>query len=131
MDRVFSAVMVRSRVDVDMTDWNVPLVGTGLSFEVAWPLVLGTVLVLVGTAVAVVGCWRALRRRVPPTGRDVGWLVAGFTILFVVFGGDLVELGENARFRTMLDPLVLVLAVSVAADLIDRFRQRRALRADE
>jgi hypothetical protein len=131
MDRLYSAVMVRSRVDVDMTDWNVPLVGTELSFSVVWPLVLGTVLVLVGTSIAAVGCWRALRRRVPPPGRDVVWLVAGFTILFVVFGGDLVELGENTRFRSMLDPLVLVLAVAVAADLIARFRHRRTVGSDE
>jgi hypothetical protein len=114
-----------------MTDWNVPLVGTELSFSVAWPLVLGTVLVLVATAIAAVGCGRALRRRVPPPGRDVVWLVAGFTILFVVFGGDLVEFGENTRFRSMLDPLVLVLAVGVAADLIARFRPRRTLGSDE
>jgi hypothetical protein len=114
-----------------MTDWNVPLVGTGLAFSVAWPLVIGTLLVIVGTAIAAVGCWRAFRRHVPPPGRDVVWLVAGFTIVFVVFGGDLVELGENARFRSMLDPLVLVIAASVAVDLIARFRHRRTHGSDE
>jgi hypothetical protein len=98
---------------------------------VAWPLAVGTVLALVGTAIAAVGCWRAARRRIQPSGRDVVWLVAGFTILFVILGGDLVELGENARFRWMLDPLVLALAVGVTADLINRFRLRRAGGSDE
>jgi Glycosyltransferase family 87 len=130
MDRLYSLVMVRSGVTVDMSGWNVPLVGARLSFSVAWLLVLGTVLAVVATVVAAVGCWRAVRRHVPPARRDVVWLVAGFTILFVVLGGDLVELGENFRFRSMLDPLVLALGVSVVADLVARARRWRRLAPD-
>jgi hypothetical protein len=130
MDRLYSIVMVRSRVNVDMSGWNVPLVGERLSFSVVWLLVLGTVLAVVATVIAAVGCWRAGRRHAPPAERDVVWLVAGFTILFVVLGGDLVELGENARFRSMLDPLVLALGVSVVADLVGRARRWRRLAAD-
>ena len=43
---------------------------------------------------------------------EVAWLVATITVLWVVVAGDLVELGENSRFRAALDPLLLALPLA-------------------
>jgi hypothetical protein len=50
------------------------------------------------------------------------WSIAGITLVFVVVGGDLVEFGENGRFRTMVDPLVFGLLAVVIADAVRRLR---------
>ncbi len=121
MDRVFSVLMVRNTVDVDMGGWNVPLYGDTLRIGVTWPLVAATVVTLGRALVAAVRCWR--RRRRPPSC-EVLWLVAGLTVAWVVVVGDLVELGENGRFRSMLDPLLFA-AVAVAVTDGARLVRRR------
>ena len=63
-----------------------------------------------------------------PDGPEVVWVIAGLTIVFVVVGGDLVEFGENGRFRTMLDPLVTGLVAVVVTDAVRRMRVLRGAR---
>ena len=54
--------------------------------------------------------------------------MAGGTVAFVVLGGDLVELGENGRFRAMLDPLVVVLVMRAVVEVVRDVRRYRLAR---
>ena len=118
MDRLFDVVMVRTTFVIDQRAWNVPLLGDRFEFTLGWPL-LGATLVVLGR-----GAWalvRWVRRRAGPLpATEVVWLVAGVTVAFVVIGGDLVELGENGRFRSMLDPLLFALLAVAVTDAIRR-----------
>jgi hypothetical protein len=124
MDWVYSPLLLRVGMEVDMSDWNVSLFGDVVRYSVVLPLLAITLFVLVRTTVAVVRCWRAVRGRAPPPGFEVVWVVAGLTIAVVVLGGDLVELGENQRFRSMVDPLALALVATELVKLVDRRRAR-------
>jgi hypothetical protein len=121
MDRLYGAVMVRQRIDVDTRAWNIPLYGDGFRIEVAWPLVFATVLVLIRGLVAAARAWRG---RPEPDGREVVWVVCAITVAAVVIGGDLVELGENGRFRSMLDPLLFGLVAVEITALVRRIQGR-------
>ena len=116
MDRVYGAAMLRQAATIDMSDWNIPLFGDRLPLQVAWTLVVLLLVVAVRTALAAWRCLRAAWARTGWPGPEVVRLVAGGTIVYVVVVGDLVELGENGRFRSMLDPLVFVLAASAVAE---------------
>lgn len=122
MDRLFELLVPRTTVDVDASGWNVPLYGDTVRFELAWPVVAATLLVAARAAVAAVRAWR--HRHGPPARREIVWLVVGVTICFVVVGGDLIELGENARFRSMLDPLLLGFGAIAATSAVRRVRER-------
>lgn len=122
MDRVYGTLLARQTLRIGTGSWDQSLVGTDLVVTLGWTLVAFTVAMVGRTGLAAV---RLLRRRgAPAAAREVVWVVAGGTFAFVVFGGDLVELGENGRFRTMVDPLVLVLLVSEAWALASRGRGR-------
>jgi hypothetical protein len=119
MDPLFTVLMVRQRIEVDTSGWNMSIFGDTLHLRLAWPLVLIDVLVL-GRAVLAAGrCWRGRR---DPDRHEVVWLVVGITVAFVVVGGDLVELGENSRFRSMLDPLLFGMAAILVTDIVRRVR---------
>jgi len=120
MDRLFRAVVPRTTVEVDTREWNIPLYGDSFRFELAWPVIALTVLVMARGGVAAVRAWR--QRRHLAERREIVWLVAGLTVAFVVVGGDLVELGENARFRAMLDPLLFGLGTVAATSAVRRLR---------
>jgi hypothetical protein len=123
MDRLFEAVTPRTTIEVDASGWNIPLYGDTVRIELAWPVVAATVLVLARGGVAAVRAWR--QRRDTPERREIIWLVAGVTVGFVVVGGDLVELGENARFRAMLDPLLIGFAAIAATSVGRRLKGAR------
>lgn len=120
MDRLVQALMPRTTIVVDTSGWNVPLYGDSFRTELAWPVVAATVLVVVRGGLAAVRAWR--QRAALPARHEVVWLVAAVTVGFVVVGGDLVELGENARFRAMLDPVLLGLGAVAATSAVRRLR---------
>jgi hypothetical protein len=66
--------------------------------------------------------WLVLRRRGDPV-RTTVLAVAGFTVAFTFVVGITGELGEQARFRTMTDPLVWTLALPEALRLLCRWRR--------
>jgi hypothetical protein len=101
------------RVDVPGTlsthGWGTPIYG-----DIAAPTRFGIVPILMYAGLSVAGLWcvvLVLRRRGDPVRTEV-YAFAGVTALFTFVVGIVGELGEQARFRTMTDPLVWVLAVS-------------------
>ena len=68
------------------------------------------------------------RLRQDASAAMVATAVALVTILNVVVVGNLAEVGENYRFRFVIDPLALALATVGARELLVRLRsQRRAV----
>jgi hypothetical protein len=88
-----------------------------LRFRISLTIILGTV-----AAVALGGRsgWRLVRGRGSP--RDAQLAVVGFTILAVTLTGNLLEIGEDNRFRFVVEPITLAVAVAVAAELVRRTR---------
>jgi len=121
MDRLYSVLMVRLGIDVDASGWNASIFGDTLHLHLALPLLLATSIVLGRAILAAVRCWRG---RAQPDRREVLWLVSGITVAFVIVGGDLVELGENSRFRSMLDPLLFGLVAVAVTDTVRWWRAR-------
>jgi hypothetical protein len=128
MDRVYRPLLLLDDTSVDMRGWNVPLLGPSLDFELSWTLAACFVAVTVRTAVA---AWRAGRAAIARDrwpSPEVVWLVAGGTVVFAIAGGDLIELGENGRFRAPLDPLLVLLVVRLVVEAVDTLRARRQAR---
>jgi len=124
MDRIYDPVLAVRTIHVDMRDWNLPLLVPELEtlpIDMSFTLIALSLVVLARTAVAVVRLvrrgWRA--RHDWPT-EEVMWLLIAGTVLLVIVGGDLVEFGENGRFRTMLDPLLIAFPLAWLAQAVQR-----------
>jgi hypothetical protein len=114
-------VLGTTTVHVDMSDWNLPLLVPELqtlTVKVSLTLVALSLMLLARAVVAVVRLvrrgWRA-RHEWP--AQEVVWVLIAATVLLVVVGGDLIEFGENGRFRTMLDPLLVALPLAWLAQV--------------
>lgn len=83
--------------------WWIPLGTPGGQWRVTLTVVVAT-LIAVGAGVR--SGWRIARGRGSPL--DVGLAVIGFTVLAVTLVGNLFEIGENNRFRFMVEPVTLV-----------------------
>jgi hypothetical protein len=115
-------------------DWGTPIFGDlSVVDHFSLAMVALTVLVVVSGLIAL---WRVLRSRAGPADHDLRdtltIAVAGITVLWTFFTGITFELGEQARFRTMIDPLV----VGIGLFLVARWAARRfhwtwALEPDE
>jgi hypothetical protein len=120
MDGLYRPLLVPVDAEVPMGDWNLPLLGTLVTTMDVRPsltLALALVVVLARGAVATV---RIVRGSRPSSGgdRDVAdelvWALVAWTVVWVVLAGDLVEIGENGRFRAVLDPLLVALPLAAA-----------------
>jgi hypothetical protein len=72
------------------------------------------------------GIWLTVRRLRP--GADPATVLITFSTLALVYlavVGNLAEVGENYRFRLVVQPLALVLAAAGARELVDWSRRRR------
>jgi len=63
------------------------------------------------------------RRRI--AARELLHLLAGFSVAFTVVVGAVAELGEQARFRTMTDPVATVVAIAWIWSQVQRWRAQR------
>jgi hypothetical protein len=104
-------------------DWGTPIFGDlSVVDHFSLAMVALTVLVVVSGLIAL---WRVLRSRAGPADHDLRdtltIAVAGITVLWTFFTGITFELGEQARFRTMIDPLV----VGIGLFLVARWAGRR------
>ena len=70
---------------------------------------------------------RTLRRRrdEPPATRDLAFVLVGLIVLWTFVTGITFELGEQARFRTMIDPLVITFGAIAVVELLRVIRGRR------
>lgn len=103
--------------------WGTPIYGW---FEA--PVDFGLGLILVYGAVLLGGLDIVIRRirRRPLDAIDPGVITAAFTVLFTIVVGVVAELGEQARFRTMTDPLASIVAIVLITRIVRRWRQRQA-----
>lgn len=90
-------------------------------FHISLTIVFTTLLSIAG-AFVVLAQWR--RRGMTPA--RAAMLVGGWTILFVTLSGNLFEHGENNRFRVVVEPITLLLAVAVVVGIIRVIQARRA-----
>jgi hypothetical protein len=110
LDTVYAPVLLSVDRDVSQDGWNIPLFGVAQDIPVRVSLTLAALcaFVLGRGVLSVVRLarhgWRD--RRDWPTS-EVLWLLVTSTVAVVVLGGDLVEIGENTRFRAMVDPLLI------------------------
>lgn len=106
------------RADVDMSSWFHPLFGPGL--VVSYPS-MTVVLALLCC------CWelgRSVRRfvRRSVTAADLLMMTCSMTALWVIVTGALFEMGENARFRATIHPLLIVVAAATVKRVATRLR---------
>jgi hypothetical protein len=128
MDGLYAPLLGKLHTAIPMDDWNLPLLpgGSDLDITISLTLPIATAFVLGRGGVA---AWRLVRagwsgRHEWPTG-EVLWVLVAFTVAFVIVAGDLVEFGENSRFRTTVDPLLVALPLASVCRLV---RDRRARR---
>ena len=127
LDTVWSPVLVRTNVTIHDRGWMTPLIAHAPepTAHPALGLVGATLLVLVLGAAAAV---RILRRRSHPA--DLAMTVLAGTVLFVLVVSVGTEYGENARFRVLVDPIVIGITAAVITDairgLVNRRRARRS-----
>ncbi len=103
---------------LDMRGWQSSPGGLkGLDLKVS---VTAALAVAVALALGARSAWRVATGRAGPA--DVALLYVGFTTLFVLAVGLTTELGENGRFRLLLDPLLLGLLTVTVTHAIQRAR---------
>jgi len=124
MDALYAPALVEVDYHADMRDWNLPLLPVDeLPIRSSLTLAACTVVVVARAALAAVRlARRGWRSRADWPAEEVVWIVAGWTVVVIVLGSSLVEFGENSRFRSSVDPLLIALPL---AALIRRARARR------
>lgn len=130
MDRLYGAALLPSEHVVATDRWNQPLLGRDLVTRPSWTLIALSLIVAARTGLSTARFLAGLRRSTRLPSIDLVWIVVGGTYLLVVLGGSLVELGENGRFRSMLDPVVLVLVIGGGAQCWRAHRSAKAARPD-
>ncbi|MEZ5255334.1 MAG: hypothetical protein R2705_00110 [Ilumatobacteraceae bacterium] len=107
------------RLDVPGTlstnGWGTPIYGN-LTVTTRFSLTMVELSLLIG-AVGFVTTWKVIRRRSGDRGDELVLAIIGMTATWTFVVGVVGELGEQARFRTMTDPLVL----SIGALLVLRW----------
>lgn len=106
--------------------WWIPIGTPGGRWRFSMTIIVGT---LVTIAFGLRGVWRVLRRRTSVEPVDAALAVIGTTVAFVTVVGNVFEIGENNRFRFMVEPLTLIVltwAAVQAARAVQRARQRRS-----
>jgi hypothetical protein len=130
MDRLYQPLLGKVDGQVTMYDWNLRLFGTEADHL---DVTLSMVLVVASAAVGWRGLvavwrlrrigWRSAARAEWPSG-ELLWVVAAATVVLVIAGTALVEVGDNGRMRTALDPVLLTFPVAAFIRVMWRSGQR-------
>jgi len=130
MDRLYQPLLGKVDGQVTMYDWNLRLFGTEADHL---DVTLSMVLVVASAAVGWRGLvavwrlrrigWRSAARAEWPSG-ELLWVVAAATVVLVIAGTALVEVGDNGRMRTALDPVLLTLPVAAFIRVVWRSGRR-------
>jgi hypothetical protein len=107
---IYRVLFLDVRSDVDTTGWYHPLFGPGL--VIVYPSLLVIAALAVCGAEVVRRLRRLRRREMSPD--DLLVAVCAMTVVWVVATGTLLEMGENARFRAMIHPVMILVAVAAA-----------------
>lgn len=112
MDALGDATLLPVTVHLDMSDWNLPFFGVDeLTYRVSLTLAACSLFLLARGLLAAFRLVRQGRRDgVRSWDRDeLLWLLVAGTAILVIVVGNLIEFGENGRFRATLDPLLVAL----------------------
>ena len=123
LDSTFSVARLDMGGVLSTYGWGTPIYGqleAGVDFGLVLIPLYG-VIILAGARVMV----RRLRRRTM-RANDVALSATSFTIAFTIVVGAVAELGEQARFRTMVDPLATVVGALLVSVAVRAIRQRQA-----
>lgn len=128
LDDVYSVARLDYRGVLSTEGWGTPIYGS-----LAAPADFSVTLAL---AYIGIGLWglallvRWLRRR--RLGEiDLVNLTGSFIIVFTVLVGAVAELGEQSRFRTVLDPIATVMIATAVIRLVAARRQSQAIAPGE
>lgn len=121
LDDAYSIVRVDYRGEINNAGWGHPIYG-----DVAAPADFAISQIVLYAEVGVAGIWQLVRFR---RRRDDVWaavvvataFIAAFTFVVGITG----ELGEQARFRTMTDPLVWTVGLAGAVLVVGRIVDKR------
>jgi hypothetical protein len=130
LDTVYGPLLLSVDHEVSQEGWNIPLFASGEPIPVTVSLTLAGLCAFVlgrGLVAGVRLARRGWSSRAGPDGwppGEVVWLLVAGTVAMVVLGGDLVEIGENTRFRAMVDPLLIAFPLGALALATGRWRRR-------
>jgi hypothetical protein len=117
LDRVFSIARLDFGGILSTEGWGTPIYGQ-LEARADFGLMLIPMYVMVG----LLGLWyiiQRLRRKVLSSTAPI-YFVGSFTVAFTVIVGAIAELGEQSRFRTMVDPIVTVMFLALVLPVVQR-----------
>ena len=130
IDTLYDPLMLGVDHEVSLASWNLPLFAGGGDL----PITVSLTLAALGAFVLGRGALSAVRLvRRGWAGRagtggwpttEVMWLLVSGTVALVVLGGNMVEMGENTRFRAMIDPLLIAFPLGALALAVGRARRR-------
>ena len=129
LGNVYQLIRIDVSGTISTSEWGTPIYGD-LTVDTRFSLTMLN-LTLLAFAVGHTSTWRLLRRHSEVADVDLARTlvlsIAGATALWTFVVGVVGELGEQARFRTMTDPLVLALGLYV---ILHRLAPDRVLTAD-
>ena len=128
LDTAYSPLLLSIDRDISQEGWNLPLFGEPRPFPVTVSLTFAALcaFVLGRGAVAVVRLVRAgWEARAAWPAPEILWVLVAGTVAVVVLGGDLVEIGENTRFRSTVDPLLIAFPLGALVLAVQRRLGRR------
>jgi hypothetical protein len=127
-DSIYSAVVLGTFVSPELVyrpeGFVADLLSKDPNFGDRIPLSLTIAFGFIVTCVA--GIWAALRwRRDGVTTTRATLAAISLLTVFVFAVGTAFEIGENERFRYMVEPIMFVLLARVATELLNRYRSRQ------
>lgn len=117
LDQIFSVARLDFGGVLSTKGWGTPIYGQ-LEARTDFGLMLIPMYLLVGF----MGAWhiiQRLRRKVLSSTAPI-YVVGSFTVAFTVIVGAIAELGEQSRFRTMVDPIVTVMVLAMVIPFVER-----------
>ena len=117
LDKIFSIARLDFGGVLSTQGWGTPIYGQ-LEAETDFGLLLIPMYLLIGW-IGLRQIGQRLRRRALHRHAAV-YLVGSFTVVFTVLVGAIAELGEQSRFRTMVDPIVTVMVLAIVIPFVRR-----------
>ena len=117
LDKIFSIARLDFVGVLSTKGWGTPIYGE-LEAKTDFGLLLIPMYLLIGW-IGLRQIGQRLRRRALHRHAAV-YLVGSFTVVFTVLVGAIAELGEQSRFRTMVDPIVTVMVLAIVIPFVRR-----------